>query len=220
MNWEKGSERLVLLLSIVIGLATVIFLDSIGMTYMILVLIAIAVLVGVFDEPHDNIGKRRFTESAKTMGCGIVVTIVGCWVWHHMIGNPLEELALIRRAQIATGYLDKTGEREYEFQYGMVIADVGLYAYRLPDGREFKTTTEAKTGQLNEQVEIEYLPDNPAASRVKGDGCASITEWLLRKVVVGSLFLALCSWPGTFFVKKGLRDLRDAKSITQRTATE
>jgi hypothetical protein len=220
MNWEKGSERLVLVLSVVIGLATVIFLDSIGMTYMILVLIGIAVLVGISCDSDDNIGKSRFTESAKTMGLGMVVIIVGCWFWHYDIGNPLNELALIRRAQIATGSLIETGEHEHESQNRVAIVDDGLYTYRLPDGREFQTTTEAQTGQLNEQVEVEYLPDNPAVSRVKGDGCASVTEWLWRKVGIGSLFLALCSSPGIILVKKGLRELRDAKSITQRTAKE
>ena len=165
-------------------------------------------------EPGDNMGKSRFYESAKTIGLGIVVIIVGCWFWHHTIGNPLDELALIRRAQIAAGSLVETYEHEeQDYRDHVYFSDVGVYTYRLPDGREFKTTTRVPTGQLNEQVEVEYLLDNPTVSRVKGDGSASVTDWLWRKVGLGSLFLALLCSPGIYLVKKGVRDLRDLRRI-------
>lgn len=172
----------------------------------------VAAMVSAPNAP-DDISEARFYESAKTIGLGVVVIIVGYWFWHHEIGNPLNELALIRRARIATGFLAETYDYERESQSRMDVLDVGIYTYQLPDGREFKTTAEVATGQLNEQVEVEYLPDNPTVSRVKGDGCDSVTEWLWRKVGIGSLFLALCSSPGIILVRKGVRDLRDLRRI-------
>ncbi|MCJ7663518.1 MAG: DUF3592 domain-containing protein [Desulfobacterales bacterium] len=152
--------------------------------------------------------KRVTWDSAKTFFCGVVLIIGGCWFWYHEAGgNPLHELALIRRAQITTGSLVDTYEHEQEDYRGHVYySDVGIYSYRLPDGREFKTSTRVPTGQLKEQQEVEYLPNNPEVSRIKGDGCNSVTEFLWRKVGVGSLFLAICITPGIFLVRQAFSE--------------
>jgi hypothetical protein len=86
----------------------------------------------------------------------------------------------------------------------------------LPDGRSFKGTAEG-SGRLKEQfqdltepypIEIEYLPDNPDVSRIKGSGCGSVTELLWRKIGLGGLILVGLCWIPVGLLWKGLKDLK------------
>jgi hypothetical protein len=135
--------------------------------------------------------------SAKGRIAGVMwIVMVGLLVWYVRGGNSLNELALIRRAQVASGSLVDTGEYEQEDYRGHVYySDVGVYAYRLSDGREFKTCARVPTGQLEEQEDVEYLPDNPAVSRIAGDGCQTVTGWLCRQVGLG-VFCVVFAIPG------------------------
>jgi len=74
--------------------------------------------------------------------------------------------------------------------------DVGVYIYRIGDGREFTTLDGTPVGELRERLQVEYLPDKPAVSRIKGDGCQAVTEWLWRKVCPWALLLLLLCSPG------------------------
>ena len=114
----------------------------------------------------------------------------------------------MRRANIATGTLVTTHEDEQEDYRGHVyFSDRKVYAYRLPDGRQFKAITRAPTGHLNEQRKIEYLPDNPSVNRIKGDGCQSVMEWLWRTVGLGPLFSAALVSPGVIMIRNALHGL-------------
>jgi hypothetical protein len=161
---------------------------------------------------------NKLSDPVKTLICGVLLILGACWFWYSLCGNPLDEFALIRRAQIVPGALLETHEDEQEDYRGDVyFSDVGVYAYRLPDGREFKTITKAPTGHLKKQRQVEYLPDNPAVSRIKGDGCQSVMEWLWRKVGLGSFLLVLFISPGIVLIRNGVRDI---KRIRTTTATE
>ena len=114
--------------------------------------------------------RTKVYESAKTIGWGIALFIGACWFWYSLTGNPLDELALIRRAKVAPVFLVDTLEREREDDRGHVyFSDVGVYTFRLPDGREFKASTRVPSGELNQEVEVKYLTDNPTVNRAKGD---------------------------------------------------
>lgn len=144
--------------------------------------------------------------------CGILLILVACWFWYSLLGNPLNEFSLIHRAQTISGALLETHESEQEDYRGHVyFSDVGVYAYRLPDGREFKTITKASTGNLKKQQQVEYLPDNPAVSRIKGDGCQTITEWLWRTVGLGIILLVVFISPGMILLRNGVRDIKRAR---------
>ena len=147
---------------------------------------------------------------------GVLLVLGACLFWYQLAGNPLAELALIRRARIAPGSLIDTQEYGGEDDRGHVyLSDVGVYSYRLPDGREFKTTTRVPTGKLIEQREVEYLRDNPRVSRIKGDGCQSVTEWVCRKVVLGSLLLALFVSPGLVILRNGIREIKKSRTAAR-----
>lgn len=162
-------------------------------------------------EPGETADGEHSGEDAQSrtnmLMWGLLLVLGGCCFWYSLVGNPLHELALIRRARTATGSLVETHEEEVETEYPRHIAwvDVGVYTYCLPDGREFKTCTRAPPGELEEEPTIEYLPGNPSVSRIKGTGCQSIGEWLWRKVGLGTLLLALFVSPGIVFLRAGFR---------------
>ena len=142
----------------------------------------------------------------RLVGSAAWVCVV-CAVGYHVAGNPLHELALINRAQRAIGYLIETRTEDREDSRERVyFYDVGVYAFHLPDGREFKTATEAGVGRLKVQVQVEYLADNPAVNRVSGDGSRTVAGWLVRHVM-GLLFLAAFVSPGVYFAGQAIRDI-------------
>jgi len=106
-----------------------------------------------------------------------LVLIAGClWFWVYLLGNPIDELALIRHGVTVQG----------------VITDVSSsYEFRLPNGRKVKGETGAISYYMSGfGVEVEYLPDDPAVSRIKGDGCSTLTEWLWLNVGLFILFFS------------------------------
>lgn len=150
----------------------------------------------------------KLSDSIKTLLWGVLWVAVALWFMHYIAENPLNELALIRRAQVAAGSLTDTFEHEQEDERGRVyFSDVGVYTFRTPDGQQFQASTKVPIGQLSKQREVEYLPDDPAVNRIRGDGCASIFEWLWRKVGLGVILLALFLSPGITLLRKGIREI-------------
>jgi len=150
--------------------------------------------------------EKTLVDSIKTIVWGVILLFLGGYFWYYFAGNPFEELALIRRAEIATGSLSATYEDEQEDYRGHVyLTDVGIYIFQLPDGREFKASTKRPTGQLKEREDVEYLPDKPAVNRVKGDGSQTVAEWFVRKVAIGSLLLVLALSPGAVLLRHAVR---------------
>jgi len=163
------------------------------------------------------ITERTVTGSAQMVVSGILAIVVMFLFWYSLVGNPLDELALIRHAEVVEGFIVETGEEVGETDYGSTIwTHYARYTYRLPDGREFYQTTRG-TGRLSEEfynlqepypVEIEYHPDDPSVSRIKGDGSDTLFEWLWRKVGLGLLLLVIFLSPGVRMLWSGVRDLR------------
>lgn len=152
-----------------------------------------------------------------------VLWVLGvCWFWYQLMGNPLAELALIRRAHTAPGFIVDTWEDvEDAGEGGAQWFHAAVYTYRLPDGREYKERTPERKGRLREQfrefeepypIEVEYLPENPAVSRIKGYGCQSVGEWLWRKAGLGSLLLAVFLGGGVILLRDGIREIKKSRA--------
>ena len=158
---------------------------------------------------------------------GVLLIIGGPWFLLQVVGNPLDELALIQRSKVVPGAIVDAWEDYDDTDYGDTIwHHAGIYEYRLPDGRDFKGVSTG-SGRLPDEcedltqpypVEVEYLPDNPNVSRIKGVGCQSVTEWLWRKVGIGGLVLVALVGGGVYMVYTGLRGSqdRDVRSPTER----
>jgi len=146
---------------------------------------------------------------------GICLLLGALWLLGHVVGNPLDELALIRRAEVASCTLGETYEGEQESERGHVHTfDVGVYAFTTRDGREFKTLTKAPTGQCAAEETVEYLPENPEINRVRGDGCSSVAEWIWRKIGLGTVLLVLFASPGVVMLREAVRDMRRLRSLS------
>lgn len=163
------------------------------------------------------ITKSKFHDPIKSMVWGCILTLLACAFVYYVAGNPLRELALILHGRTVSGFVIDAWEDAEETDYGKTIWDHrAIYTYRLPDGRSFKGTAEG-SGRLKEEfqdltepypIEIEYLPDNPNISRVKGDGCATVTELLWRKIGLGGCILVGFCWIPVGLLWKGLKDLK------------
>jgi|GEM_PF-3175088 len=109
---------------------------------------------------------------------------------------------------------EMTGETDYGklmWEHG------GTYTYRLPDGREF-TQYAGGHGRLKPEfqdlsqpypIEVEYLPDNPTVSRIKGDGPNSIPSWLRTEVGYWAFFPLILLAFGVYLLWKAVSELRN-----------
>ncbi|MCA9643736.1 MAG: hypothetical protein KC492_23750, partial [Myxococcales bacterium] len=92
------------------------------------------------------------------LGVAIMLGALGAF-WWYLMGNPVDELALLRRAEVSTGRLVDTIEDEAEDNRGRVgILYVGVYSFRLPDGQTYKASTKSPSNEFPQQASIEYLP--------------------------------------------------------------
>jgi len=155
----------------------------------------------------------------KAIVRGLLLVFLALWFWYYMLGNPLDELALIRSGKTVAGLVIDTWEDAWDDDRGRTHWVNGAsYKYTLPNGREFTQRTQDEPRRLKEEfrnlkqpypIEVEYLPDKPAVSRRKGDGCQNVLEWLWQKALLGSLLPALFVSPGIAVLLKAVRDLKN-----------
>ena len=169
---------------------------------------------------------HQLRDAVKTLAGGILLTVGAFWLWYFLIGLPLDDLALIQRGKVVPGFIVDTWEDvevESRREGGTTWSSAAIYEYRLPDGRDFKGVSKGSSRLKDElrylteplPIEVEYLPDNPNVSRIKGDGCQSVTEWLWRKVGLGGLFLLAFLAPGFIYLRDGVRAVMRMRTATR-----
>jgi hypothetical protein len=167
-------------------------------------------------ELGDKVAHSRFLKPVKTMFFGVVLVIAGGLFWYLLGGNPLDELALIRRAQTVPGFIFKAWEDVEDGERGQAMwFHTTIYEYRTPEGCKYQGK-ESGSGRLRDDlcelqrpypIEVEYLPESPTTSRIRGSGCSSVMEWVWRKVAVGGFLLALFASGGIVQLREGVREL-------------
>ncbi len=165
---------------------------------------------------HNELQSQSSWGWASPLGWGLFLLVGACWFWWQIGGNPLNELALIRHGFTVPGFITDAWEDVNDDEYGRTHWSHSVtYRYRLRDGREFMGAVHG-SGRLKRDVsyrdrpysvEVEYLPEHPSVSRIKGAGCQTVMEWLWRRLGLGSLVLVLFCSPGLYLVQRGLRDL-------------
>ena len=160
------------------------------------------------------------------MFLGVLAMLAGGWFAYYLLGNPLDELALILRGRTAPGFLvDAWEEPEGGPEGGTLWSHGAAYTYRLPDGRELRGATRSQSGRLREDlrglsqpraIEVEYLPSDPTVSRIKGDGHDTIWRFMLLKLGGGMVVLAMLVTPGAIVIRQHFRAWRklSAERIT------
>jgi hypothetical protein len=163
---------------------------------------------------------NELRDAVKTTLWGVLFVVGGAWLWYILVGNPFHDLALICRGETVPGYITDTWEDAESGDEGGTLWFHGVeYDYTLPDGREF-TQTSSGDGRLKDElrdlrqpypIEVEYLPDDPDVSRIKGNGSPTIFDWVWRKAGLGSLLLAMFVAPGISVMRDGIRKYRDCE---------
>ena len=179
------------------------------------VIVGVGGCVWVAHQWHEPAAERW---QIDTVIIGFIMVLAALGFWLYLFGNPLDELALIRHGRVVGGVIVDAWEDADDGPEGGVGWTHGVrYQYLLPDGREF-TQVYHRTGRLKDQfrnleqaypIEVEYLPEDPAVSRIRGNGHRSVMEWLLLKVGLGGLYLVL-------FVSPGVTMLHHAASNMKR----
>ena len=144
----------------------------------------------------------------KKIFWGLLWIVIASSITRYWIGNPIHELALIRGAEVAQGTLVDSSQEDdaADEDRGRLDAwKVGVYSFRVPDGRKFKVVDEAAIGQLKQERTIEYLPDDPDVNRFQGEGSQNIMSWLFGKVILGTLLLVLIVSPGLVVLRKEIK---------------
>jgi len=161
--------------------------------------------------------RNAYYELTKGMATGILFMLFACCFWLYLAGNPFAELALIRSAQSISGFIIDAWEQPLDTDEGRTRrANGAIYKYYI-DEHEFTKKTKDSDGRLHKEfgklkqpfrVEVEYLPNNPQVSRIKGDGCQTITEWLWRRVALGGTLLLAFLAIGLFVIQNAINEYR------------
>lgn len=155
----------------------------------------------------------------KILAPGLIVTALACFWLYTTLIDAWQELTLMRNHETCFGYIietweDMTGEAD---DGRLIWEHGGTYTYRLPDGREFTQYIRGH-GRLKPEfqdlsqpypIEVEYLLDNPAVSRIKGDGPNSIPSWLRTEVGYWAFFPLILLAIGVYLLWKAVSELRN-----------
>jgi hypothetical protein len=148
-------------------------------------------------------GEKRKARSNLGAFAGGIFFSTWFFFFAYIFATPIlesrHELALIRHARLTTGFLVESFEDSDDEH----VFEVGIYEYRTAGDRQFKIAK--RGGEVEETVDVEYLPNAPEVSRVKGDGCQSIVEWVIRKIILGGIMLAVFVGGGVWCVWEGVR---------------
>lgn len=142
--------------------------------------------------------RNKLRSEWKSLVVGLVLTIIGlmflCWG----ITDGWNDFRLIQMGMTTSGSITATWEEPRETDAGGGWSHGASYTYSLPDGRQFHGTT-IGSGRLKEEfrylsisfpIQVEYLPNEPAVSRIKGEGPTSLLDVFRHEFMYGLLGIA------------------------------
>lgn len=154
-------------------------------------------------------------EAIKSVAWGVAWVAGACCCWLHGFGNPAHSLTLILRGQTAPGRIvdawedfdqDECGRDHCYHHFSYTFCPAG--------GQQRTARTLPRSGRLHPEfvdlvqpvaIEVEYDPTDPSVSRIKGDGCQTVGDWLLADVCFGGVLLAIFASPGGVLIRSGVR---------------
>ncbi len=181
----------------------------------------VSVIVSVFHLPARPGTIEKMVQDVMSVLAAGVLMIILCCIGADVVRHYRTDFALIQRSQTVSGCIVSVWENSAD-ELGIFRAHGGVYEYRLSDGRKFSASTYLGYGYLADEpryhqkadpVQIEYLPEKPNVSRLKGDGL-NLIKWSLH---VGFWTLALTGGFGfsLFFIYLGvvgfIRDWRNCQ---------
>lgn len=139
----------------------------------------------------SNLEKRNLNAATQRLIWGVIAFSIGALLWPTMTQGPLDELALIRNAQLAEGIVYETDEVSGEGWWSL------RYSFTLSTRKRKFSGSAYFPGEVPEHLArqnlpqpavIEYLPRKPSLNRLQGTGLRSVTGWA-KEYVFGGLFL-------------------------------
>jgi len=86
-------------------------------------------------------------DKLKSVFWGLLYMAGGFWFWHSIVGNPINELALIQRGATATAFITDTWEDSSDDDRGKAHFFHGFtYAFRLPNDQTVTIILRASSG--------------------------------------------------------------------------
>lgn len=160
----------------------------------------------------------KYGSELKMILFGVLWIVVAILFWWYLAGNPIDELKLILNSEVTDGFIVDAWEDIEDRDTGTEWVHSYLYEFQIPDGRKYQGTEEGNGRIILDieqpyPIEVEYLPDNPKVSRIKGSGSSDVWEWLLRKIGVGGLLLIMFSFPGFILIRNGINDIQEKDEI-------
>lgn len=154
------------------------------------------------------------------LGIGISILCAG-------IVDGWEEFELIQNGKTTSGFIIDTWEDAEPNDGGGVDWYHGAkYTYVLPDGRDFEDTTSG-SGRLKEEfrylsqplpIEVEYLPNKPSISRIKGDGPNSIPDIFRDQFWPYGLLTPIFLLMGGYYLWATIRDMKRIPPVATGTS--
>lgn len=150
--------------------------------------------------------------SAKYILGGAAAICFGAALWFYTMGNPIDDLALVRHAQTTRGEMIDIVEDPASGDYGDDrTTTMAIYSFRTVDGQEITAHTPDYPGHardgLPRSIDVEYLTSNPRVNRIKGNGSQSIGQWIVRTSLSLALLCLFVS-PGSVAVVEGVRQAK------------
>ena len=154
----------------------------------------------------------------KSVFWGSIALFVAIVFWLDLVGNPLNEYRLITKGITTDGQITKAEE---EFNEN-VVNTYYEYSFVLPDGRVI-TSHGDPSGSLPDELKdslnpaatkVVYLGDNPEINEIKNTLPDGLTEFFLRKILVGAFLLFGFSSVGFIVIRRGILSyLKDIRTI-------
>jgi hypothetical protein len=163
--------------------------------------------------------KSKLLAQWKTIAAVLVLIGVGSFFFYGGVANVLDEYRLRDRGETTPGFIIDTWEDVEEADSGEDIWHYGAtYTYQLPDGQEFSGELNGE-GRLKPEfrylsqpypIEVTYLPDNPAVSRITEDLPDSILGLLRDQIFPYGVCSALFLFLGFYLLRRLIGELKHA----------
>jgi len=167
--------------------------------------------------------KSRLLAQWKTITAVLVLFGIGSVFLYGGIANVWDEYKLMHRGQIVQGFIIETWEDVEDSESGGNIWYHGaIYTYQLPDGRELEGELNGE-GKLKSEfrnlsqpypIEVTYLVDSPAVSRITKDLPDSTLRLLRDQIYPYGFLSALFLFIGFYILWKFVREFKHAPKAT------
>jgi len=157
--------------------------------------------------------KQKINDATRSFVWNILLFAFGIFLLASLAGEPLDELALIRKAQLTEGVIydadDISGEDEDGNYHEGWRAD---YSFKLRNGKQYRGSSYVagdlpltlSKENLPQPASIEYLPRKPSANRLQGSGVRSVSAWAKRHAWGGLFLLGIFAFSSYRVFTKGL----------------